>query len=56
MGYDKLFNLERHVKRNRRWVHDATVVFSMPYAVCKGQKRKHEANKAHYEVFKIVEV
>jgi hypothetical protein len=50
----KLHNLELHKKINGKWQHSSTVVWNSPYSLCKGEKTKREANKSHFEFYKIV--
>lgn len=47
-------NLEHWVKKDGKWRHYATPVQNKPYAICKAEKTKLEANKKHYEFYKIV--
>lgn len=50
----KLYNLELHKKVGNKYVHDSTVVWQCPYSLCKGEKIKKQAYKAHFEFYKIV--
>ena len=48
------YNLELWKKVNGKWVHSETVIWNAPYSLCKGEKVKRNAYKAHFEYYKIV--
>ena len=50
----KLYNLVRYRLHDGKWKEEATVVWNCPYSLCRGEKKKKEATKAHFEFFKIV--
>lgn len=54
MAGGKLYNLELHKKLNGKWVHYSTDIWNSSYSLCKGEKIKKEAYKAHFEFYKIV--
>jgi len=49
----QMYNLELHKKQNGAWTFHSTVIWNAPYSLCKGEKIKKEAYKAHFEFYKI---
>lgn len=54
MAGSRLHNLQLWKKVNGKWIHFSTEIWNGPYSLCKGEKIKKEAYKAHFEFYKIV--
>jgi len=49
----KTHNLELHKKVNGTWRHSETIIWNASYSLCRGEKKKREAYKSHFEYYKI---